>query len=133
MQKLCPAFDGRGACRHSIQGWVWLCYARRASTIAYRDDAVIGDCRSAALISADGSLDWLCLPRFDSPAVFASMLDSERGGPFQISPTHASTTTRRYIGDSNVLQTTFSTPIVTVIAHIPHRAIIGGFYELTSP
>ena len=74
------------------------------------DYALIGDCRSAALISTEGSLDWLCLPRFDSPAVFAAILDTDRGGRFQIAPTGRSTTTRRYVGDSNVLETTFTTP-----------------------
>ena len=80
---------------------------RRASSIA--DYAIIGDCRSAALISLNGSLDWLCLPQFDSPAVFASILDADRGGRFQIIPMHTATTTRRYIDDSNVLETTFYT------------------------
>ena len=81
---------------------------------AIGDYAVIGDCRSAALVSSSGSIDWLCWPRFDSPAVFASILDSARGGFFRIRPTNASTTTRRYIADSNVLETTFATASGTV-------------------
>jgi GH15 family glucan-1,4-alpha-glucosidase len=78
------------------------------------DYAVIGDCRSAALVSNTGSIDWLCWPRFDSPAVFASILDPARGGTFRIRPTNASTTTRRYVADSNVLETSFATATGTV-------------------
>jgi GH15 family glucan-1,4-alpha-glucosidase len=71
-----------------------------------KDYAVIGDCRTAALISREGSLDWLCLPDFSSPSVFARLLD-QNGGHFSIRPTSAFTTTRRYLPASAVLETTF--------------------------
>ena len=76
---------------------------------AISDYAIVGDCRSAALISKDGSSDWLCLPRFDSPSIFGALLDIERGGRFAIRPRQAFTSTRRYVGQSNVLETTFTT------------------------
>lgn len=71
------------------------------------DYAVIGDCRAAALVSRYGSVDWLCWPRFDSPAIFSALLDQEKGGRWSIMPTGSFRAERRYIGESNVLETRF--------------------------
>ena len=75
------------------------------------DYALIGDCRSAALVSRDGSIDWLCLPRFDSGALFAALLGDDGHGRWRIAPAEAGFQVhRRYRGDSMVLETTFETP-----------------------
>ena len=74
---------------------------------AIGDYGIIGDCRSAALVSRWGSIDWLCWPRFDSPSLFAALLDPDRGGRFAIHPTGRFTAERRYVGHTNVLETTF--------------------------
>ena len=73
------------------------------------DYAIIGDCRSAALISRDGSLDWLCWPRFDSDAVFAGILDAAHGGQWSIGVRRVTRQTRRYLPETNVLESRFET------------------------
>ena len=73
------------------------------------DHALIGDCRSAALVSRQGSIDWLCWPQFSSPSIFAAILDEQRGGRFSIQPTQPFTVERRYVGPTAVLETVFTT------------------------
>src|SRR6476659_4049639 len=74
---------------------------------AIQDYAAIGDCRSAALVGRSGSVDWLCWPRFDSPSLFAALLDPEAGGHWRIAPTTPFSASRSYSERSNVLVTTF--------------------------
>ena len=62
------------------------------------DYAIIGDCRSAALVSRQASIDWLCWPRFDSPSCFAAILDQKTGGRFAVHPVGAFASDRRYVG-----------------------------------
>jgi GH15 family glucan-1,4-alpha-glucosidase len=76
---------------------------------------LIGDCRSAALVGADGSIDWLCLPRFDDPSVLGRLLDARRGGHWQVSPADEHRVVQRYRDRSNILETVFSTAGGTVV------------------
>ena len=77
------------------------------------DYGVIGDRRTAALVGRDGSIDWLCLPDFDGPSVFASLLDAERGGRFLVEPQGGGLGESRYLGDTNVLRLRFGALEVT--------------------
>src|ERR1700710_1300700 len=74
------------------------------------DHGLIGDLQTAALIATDGSVDWFCCPRFDSPSVFGSLLDAEKGGYLRISPaTAVHTTQQMYFPDTAILITRFLT------------------------
>ena len=75
------------------------------------EHGVIGDLHTVALVGTDGSIDWFCCPHFDSPTVFASLLDADKGGRFRISPTAERYQAKQlYFPDTNVLITRFLTP-----------------------
>ncbi|GAA4995575.1 glycoside hydrolase family 15 protein [Yinghuangia aomiensis] len=79
------------------------------------DYALIGDMQTAALVGRDGSVDWLCLPRFDSPAIFAGLLGTEDNGYWKIAPLSGGVSTRRqYQGDSLILESEWETPRGTI-------------------
>ena len=78
------------------------------------DYGIIGNMLSAALVSLDGSIDWCCLPHFDSSSVFAAILDDNKGGRFQIKPCSPFQSSQVYLPNTNVLQTTFQTGEGTV-------------------
>lgn len=85
-----------------------------------QDYGAIGDCRSIALVGCDGSIDWLCWPRFDSPSIFGALLDDEAGS-WRLAPTGAAHVERAYVTDTNVLETRFSTDrgVVTLTDCMP--------------
>ncbi|MCC7241507.1 MAG: glycoside hydrolase family 15 protein [Acidobacteria bacterium] len=87
---------------------------RTAHQQAIGDYAVIGNCRTAALVGLDGSIDWLCVPRFDSPSIFGALLDASRGGRCLVRVAGTNASTRRYLANTNVLETTFVSQSGTV-------------------
>ena len=95
---------------------------------AIEDHAVIGDLHTVALVATDATIDWCCMPRFDSPAVFASLLDADRGGCFAIR-SDAVRTRQLYMPDSNVLVTRFlgTDSVGEVVDFMVPRHRGGGF------
>jgi GH15 family glucan-1,4-alpha-glucosidase len=99
------------------------------------DHGLIGDLQTAALVTTTGTIDWFCCPRFDSPSIFASLLDADKGGHFQIAPERDDYVTRQlYFPDSAILITRFMTadgvgelvdfmPVVTGRATDRHRVV----------
>ncbi len=86
--------------------------AKRMSESRYvpiADYALIGDCHGAALVSRDGAVDWACVERFDQGGFFCRILDADKGGTFALTPRERTGVTRRYLPDTNVLETTFTT------------------------
>ena len=87
------------------------------------DYAIVGDCHTGALVGKDGSIDWLCLPRFDSASTFGALLGDEEHGRWMLAPGDpAATSTRRYLEDTFILVTTWTTPtgVVEVLDLMPH-------------
>src|SRR3954471_18178964 len=88
------------------------------------DYALIGDCQTAALVARNGSIDWLCFPRFDSGACFASLLGTPEHGRWQLAPAGGTTSARRrYRHDTLILETVFETQdgAVRAIDFMPPR------------
>ncbi len=89
---------------------------------AIEDHGLIGDLQTAALVSTDGTVDWMCLPRFDSPSVFASLLDSRNGGRFTLAPVGSKHVTKQmYLPNTAILVTRFLSPdgVAEVVDFMP--------------
>src|SRR3954454_23829601 len=98
------------------------------------DHGLIGDLQTCALVATDGSIDWFCAPRFDSPSIFGALLDQD-GGHFRISPTAPTTTSKQlYFPETAVLVTRFITeagvgevvdlmPVTGTVATPRHRLV----------
>ena len=92
------------------------------------DYGLIGDMHTCALVSKAGSIDWACFPRFDDASVFGRILDWQKGGHFSLAPRGDARVTRRYLENTNVLETTYETPsgravltdFMPVTAHVEH-------------
>ena len=97
--------------RNHLESWYAIMTASRADkALAIEDYALIGDCRTAALVGRNGSIDWLCWPRFDSGACFAALLGTSEHGRWQICPADpAPRVTRGYRDSTMVLETVFDT------------------------
>jgi GH15 family glucan-1,4-alpha-glucosidase len=97
------------------------------------DYALIGDCETAALVGLDGSIDWACWPRFDSDACFAALLGTPEHGRWRLAPfSDCRAITRRYVGDTLILETRFETDRGTVklIDFMPPRALNADLVRL---
>ncbi|KAJ7929625.1 glycoside hydrolase family 15 protein [Mycena leptocephala] len=94
--------------------------------IPISDHGLIGNLHTAALVSTDGSIESYCIPNFDSPSVFARILDKNKGGHFSISPTVAFSTKQNYYPSSNVLQTKFMNErgVVSITDFLPRQAVL---------
>jgi GH15 family glucan-1,4-alpha-glucosidase len=96
------------------------------------DHGIIGDLHTAALVGADGTIDWLCLPRFDSPSVFCSILDDQKGGHFKLHPLGYARSQQLYLPDTNVLLTRFLSPegVAEILDFMPVEGGTGQRHDL---
>src|SRR5690348_17456980 len=88
------------------------------------DYALIGNCLTASLVGRNGSIDWLCFPRFDSDACFAALLGQPENGRWLLAPSAPATSERRYLHDTLVLETTWRTDdgaVARVLDFMPPR------------
>jgi len=102
-------------------------------TLPIEQYGLIGDTETAALVGSDGSIDWLCLPRFDQPACFAALLGDESNGRWKIAPFGETSSVRRaYRDDTMVLETEFTTPtgVVAVIDFMPIRDAVPSIMRI---
>jgi GH15 family glucan-1,4-alpha-glucosidase len=98
-----------------------------ADWLSIADHGLIGDLRTAALVGTDGTIDWFCAPRFDSPSVFGAILDHDEGGSWQVAPRDGATRTQQfYFPDSAVLSTRFLTEEGVVEVHDFMPVLVAG-------
>jgi GH15 family glucan-1,4-alpha-glucosidase len=96
----------------SFSGAIDLSFSAATQYLPIAEHGVVGDLRTVALVGTDGTIDWYCCPRFDSPSVFGAILDRKQGGRYRISPTVGVGTVKQlYFPDTNVLITRFLTPV----------------------
>src|SRR5271156_715512 len=113
----------RAAGRHQGRGR-FLSIGGPFMSTKIEDYALIGDCKSAALVGRDGSIDWLCWPRFDSEACFAALLGSSDHGRWLVAPREQARITRRYRPNTLILETQFETDegAATLVDFMPFRS-----------
>jgi len=105
----------RTSTRHDVASASAVVAERVGGYLPIGSYGLIGDCRSAALVGVDGSIDWLCLPRFDDEASFGRILDARKGGSWQIHPVRRHRVHQRYRDRTNLLDTVFSTDTGVVV------------------
>jgi GH15 family glucan-1,4-alpha-glucosidase len=92
------------------------------------DHGLIGDLQTGALVTTDGTVDWFCCPRFDSPSVFASLLDAGKGGHFRIAPDRDDYVSRQlYLPETAILITRFMTADGVGEVHDSCRSTLAGY------
>src|ERR1700742_1354436 len=101
---------------------------------AIENHGIIGNMHTSALVAMDGTIDWLCLPHFDSPSIFAAILDDKKGGSFRIAPNVEAKTKQIYWSETNILITRFLTPdgVGEIVDYMPAGKAVssGGHHQV---